>query len=730
MRRWIGLSLPFCALLAACADDYVGKPIPDGGAADGGGGGGGGGGGDLTLAKRTCETAFSFDPGRSIGKVAIAGEWNGWKTDATPMTGPDASGKYSAQVMLMPGAHAYKLVVDGTDWQFDPRNPYRKYVGGVENSVVEVDDCNAPRIAFVKLDKSADGSLRAEARLEGPADGTAVARGDVEVLLDGAAAGTVGDDGHITVTASGLAKNKHRVTVRAKDRMGRTAKELVVPFWIEETPFDFRDGLMYFVFTDRFRDGTTGNTQPAGDVDARANYAGGDFAGVTQAIESGYFDSLGVRTLWLSPPNANPDHSEIGMGGYKYTGYHGYWPTAGREVQKRFGDLAALKALVAAAHAHGIRVIVDSVLNHVHSEHPYWQMHKNDGWFFGSGGCVCGGPGCDWNAHALDCWFQPYMPDVNYENWDAQVAMIDDALFWVRECDIDGFRVDAVKHFQRAATRRLRAKLRDDFEHAGPLFYLVGETFDGDRGLIKSFMGGDLLHAQFDFPLYFALRDALAYYSTSMRTLDQAVRDSEDVFGAAPMSPFIGNHDVARFLTMAAGMLASDPLQQAWNAPPGAPPNEDAYFKQRLALTFTATQPGVPLVYYGDEFGLPGAGDPDNRRFMKWSGYSGYEQATIDHVKRLGAARAELVALRRGTRVTMWIDDDVLVHARVAGQSVVVVAINRAFSARSIQVPVHAQAQIADGAVLKDRLGGPNVTVGGQSLSLNLPAHSSAALAP
>ena len=84
--------------------------------------------------------------------------------------------------------------------------------------------------------------------------------------------------------------------------------------------------------------------------------------------------------------------------------------------------------------------------------------------------------------HALDCWFEPYLPDLNYQSYDAMKTMIDDAIYWAREADVDGFRVDAVKHFLPAATRRLRSELHDQLEHAGPLYYLVGETFDGDRG--------------------------------------------------------------------------------------------------------------------------------------------------------------------------------------------------------------------------------------------------------
>ena len=726
-------------MLAGCSQYSADHPSgdPDGGGVelpDGATSSGGDGPSTGTPPVRACTTSFTFDPGHPATTVGVAGEWNAWDPKMGALTGPDATGAFSGALTIPTGDHAYKLVVDGKDWVLDPANPYSKYVGGVENSLVEVEDCALPQLGFVKLDRTPDGTMSAQVQYVDGSGAAGIDPDKLEVLLDGApvagALTMMAPNGLLTIGASGLAKDKHRLAIHAADKAGHPARELTVPFWIEDQPFDFRDGLLYFAFTDRFRNGAPGNDALVSGVDGRANYLGGDYAGIQLAIESGYFDALGVRTLWLSPPNTNPDHGETGTGGHLYTGYHGYWPTSGREVQARFGGLPALKALVAAAHKRGLRVIVDTVLNHVHKDHPFWVQHKNDGWFNGTGGCVCGGTNCDWTQHALDCWFQDYLPDLDYTNYDAMKAMIDDALFWAREADVDGFRVDAVKHFLHAATRRLRSKLHDELEHVGPLFYLVGETFDGDRGLINSYVGPRELHAQFDFPIYFAVRDALASYSQTLRALETAVTDSKAAFGGAPMSPFLGNHDVPRFLSQAAGMLTSDPQGEAWSAPPAAPPDESAYWKLRLALTFVATQPGVPLLYYGDEYGLVGAGDPDNRRFMKWSGYTAWEQSTLDVAQKLGAARRELVALQRGGERTLWIDDELFADPRTSGAAAAVVVINRAFSPRTVQVPVPAGVPLPDGTVLKDRLGGPDVTVAGGQLPLVLPAHFSAVLAP
>jgi neopullulanase len=713
--------------LVACADGDGGPD--DLGSSDG-------------LVRRSCRTTLVYRPGRALSGVGVAGEWNGFRPADTPMSGPDSTGGYSAELDLPAGVYAYKLVVTengSPSWLRDPGNPYSKFVDGEENSALEVGDCQAPLVRFVRLERSADGALSAELQYVDGASGAGL--GSLTVTLDGAPIDATPDAaGRVLVTAAGLARDKHRLVVRASDAAGRAARELHVPFWIEEEVFDFRDGLLYFVFTDRFRNGSPGNDAPAGGVAATANYDGGDFAGVREQIEAGYFDALGVRTLWISPPNANPGEGYAGSDGRQYTGYHGYWPSAGRDTQPRFGTLEELRALVRAAHRHGMRVVIDSVLNHVHRDHPLYAAHKTDGWFNGDGSCVCGQGSCDWDVHRVDCWFTSYLPDVNYQSWDATEAMIEDALFWARELDIDGFRVDAVKHFEHAATRRLRGRLRAELEHAGALYYLVGETFtggdDGGRQYIKSFLGADELHAQFDFPIYWGILGALGTYSTTMRALEAASNATDATFGEAPMSPFFGNHDVPRFVTQASLMLVGDGKEQAWTNPPGAPSDSAGYIKLRLAITFVGTQPGVPLVYYGDEIGLPGAQDPDNRRPMKWDAHSADEAETLAHTRRVGAARRELRALRRGLRKTAWIDDDLYVYARYlpasgsAAAEAALVVINRSWNARSAEVPVPVDVALPDGTVLKDRLGGGDVVVHDGKVSIAIGAHTSAILAP
>src|SRR5207302_3683774 len=131
---------------------------------------------------------------------------------------------------------------------------------------------------------------------------------------------------------------------------------------------DWRDAVMYFAMIDRFNDGDSSNNSTVAGAEFPGQYQGGDFVGLQQKIESGYFTELGVNTLWITSPLDNANLAYIGSDGHMYSGYHGYWPGDETKVESHFGTEAELKAMVDSAHAHGMQVLVDYVMNHVSSE--------------------------------------------------------------------------------------------------------------------------------------------------------------------------------------------------------------------------------------------------------------------------------------------------------------------------------------------------------------------------
>ena len=117
--------------------------------------------------------------------------------------------------------------------------------------------------------------------------------------------------------------------------------------------------------------------------------------------------------------------------------------------------------MIGAAHDNGMRVMMDFVVNHVHEDHEYVQ--NNSDWF--TSGCICGQADCDWTEHRLDCQFTAYMPDVNWKNRQASEQMIADALWWMETFDLDGARIDAVKHVENLAVANLVSQINLSLIH-------------------------------------------------------------------------------------------------------------------------------------------------------------------------------------------------------------------------------------------------------------------------
>jgi glycosidase len=502
------------------------------------------------------------------------------------------------------------------------------------------------------------------------------------------------------------------------------------PFTCDEgPPLDsaieaWRDAVLYFVLVDRFIDGDPSNNgSPIAGVPSAANYHGGDWQGVINKIKEGYFTKLGVNSLWLSVPVDNTEMSGVGTDGKNYSAYHGYWPKDFYKTEERLGTMAKLKELVEEAHKVNITVLIDYAANHVHNSAPVYS--QNPGWFWpnsnGNGGnCVCG-DGCAWEGGATEkCWFTSYLPDFNYEVAAARKYSIDNMIWWWKETGIDGFRLDALKHMHLSWLTDLRARTNTEIDAVtGKHFYMVGETYTGDKGLIKYYVDPlKKLDGQFDFPQRAEICSKILLRQGSMQELESFLNGNDSYYDKGIMSTFIGNHDLPRVIHLAQDTpLWTDSWDGGkninWANQPGLPGEQSAFERMAAAFTLLMTTRGVPLIYYGDEIGLPGAGDPDNRRDMQWSGYSAGQNLLKTHLEKLGQIRKDHVALRRGNRSGVWATTDTMAYKMVHPMETVYVAINRGNQQGSVS-------GLPSGS-LTNLLTGQTVT----GPTLNLPARSS-----
>jgi len=688
---------------------------------------------------RECLLHIAMDAPGETG-VALAGEFTNWADGELPLEDPEGDGTWELLIdatSLTPGNYGYKLHTASDLWVLDPSNPLAKWVDGVENSKLVVPDCTLPELQLMALDvDAAAGTLVAVVAAVDGVDGAGIDPASASVRHQGAViepAPFDPDTNLFEVQLTGLTRGT-KVTLRfTVSNDAGAAEELTLPVWVEdEGEWSWQDSVMYFAFTDRFADGADDHDDPpACAPEHLANWKAGDWPGITQKIEEGYFDDLGVNVLWISPPYDNPDECMTGnVPGKQYTAYHGYFPVSLTEPEERFGSMDDLRALTAAAHSRGIRVIADLVANHMYWSAEVYQEHEADGWFHGYTPCA---PAWD---KPIECWFQSYMPDWDH-TVDPVVEMVtDSALHWAREADLDGFRVDAVKHMVHNYSRTLRWKLDRTFAHASHRIYLVGETFMGEWGggtgqsetVIKEYVNAWELDGQFDFPMYWALLKATGRDESGFDALGQFLIDSDGYYGPdSLMCSFIGNHDVPRFASHAAGQIGdlwgNGSAQQGWDDPPPQPTDQETYLRTGLAFGLMMTLPEIPLIYYGDEIGLAGAGDPDNRRVMPWTGLNADQETLRAAVEVLGTLRQELPALRRGDLTVTVADPELLVFERSHGGETVIVAASRASEEVQVDVPVSSL-----GAAALERITGTEIAVTGGQAALTLPPFGVAVL--
>lgn len=472
-----------------------------------------------------------------------------------------------------------------------------------------------------------------------------------------------------------------------------------------QTPDWVKDAVFYQIFPDRFaksaRVPKSTHLQPWGAPPTGHAYQGGDLLGVVERLD--YLADLGINALYLNP---------IFQSGSNHRYHtHDYF-----QVDPMLGGNAALRELVDAAHARGIRVVLDGVFNH--ASRGFFQFHdilENGAesayidWFTVE----------DWplrpygskqpNYHAW--WGNPALPKFNTNTPAVRRFIYDVARFWI-EFGIDGWRLDVPAEIDDDAFWR---EFRRVVRAANPEAYIVGEIWhDAERWL-----QGD----QFDAVMNYGVsRAALGFFAHD--TFDRLQRPGG--FRLAPLGArafaneinrlltiydwqitqaqlnLLDSHDTARFIHQAGG---------DWDA-------------LRLSLLFLMTLPGAPCLYYGTEIGMEGGPDPDCRRAFPWEQPQTWRQDLFAFTQRAIALRRELPALRRGSFSTLYAHEQVCAFARRTEADAAVVVLNAGPEAREVTLDV--DGLLPDG-VLADVWGGLTGRVSrGMLRHLEAPARSAA----
>jgi glycosidase len=344
----------------------------------------------------------------------------------------------------------------------------------------------------------------------------------------------------------------------------------------------------------------------------------GDLPGLTSRLD--YIKGLGANCIWLMPVMQSPS-------------YHGYDTTDFYNVNKDYGTNDDFKKLMQEAHARGINVLIDLVINHTSDQHPWFKEAQTPGsakrdWYIWS----VSDPGYKGPWGATAWWpkganqfyygvFDASQPDLNFRNPDVTKEIYNVTRFWLQDMGVDGFRLDAAKHLiedgkNQINTPETKAWLRDwvkYYKSIKPTAFTVGEV-NGTSDELQGYWP-DELDSYFEFGLASSMVRSVA--KGSPLTFLQAEDLANTSWPYQRWSTFLTNHDQNRVMSLYQGDVT----------------------QMKLAASLLLTTPGLPFIYYGEELGAQGAKpDEEIRTPMQWdsSPTAGFTTGTPWH--KLNAA--------------------------------------------------------------------------------------------
>jgi len=424
------------------------------------------------------------------------------------------------------------------------------------------------------------------------------------------------------------------------------------PAWV-------KDAVFYQIFPERFANGDPSNDPegalPWGSKPEWHNYFGGDLQGVLERLD--HLAELGVNAIYFTPLfQARTNHK------YDTEDY--------LRVDRHFGDNALLKKLVNACHARGIRVMLDAVFNHAGGTFPPFLDVKANGaaskyadWFHVRSFPLRKEEGVPtYDAFA----FEEHMPKLNTAHPDVQDYLLGVARYWIEEVGIDGWRLDVANEVDH----RFWRKFRDVVKAAKPDCYILGEMFHD----AVMWLQGDQFDAVMNYPFTGAALDFFARHKLDARGLADAMQRQLASYprqASEAMFNLLDSHDTPRLLTVCGGDKR----------------------RMKLAALFQLTFPGAPCIYYGDEVGMAGEGDPDCRRCMVWDPAEQDRDLFAFYKNAIRLRRAH-AALRAGSIRFLLAEpgDGRVLYERGDGSERLLVALNRSEAEAAFPLPHQAGA--------------------------------------
>jgi glycosidase len=400
------------------------------------------------------------------------------------------------------------------------------------------------------------------------------------------------------------------------NKLNNENKEFIFPV-LERRARDIRtigpEDVVYLLMPDRFADGDPENNLIPGHNDPvrpdhRWGRRGGDLQGVMDHLD--YLQELGITALWMTPVYEN-----------NYVNcYHGYTPTNTYAVEPFLGTFDSYKALADSCGKRGIKLIQDHIVNHLAPTHPIAQDPPSPEWLNGT---VDEHEECNYRIMDVtdiyapeevrrkpaEGWFAGYLADMNLRHPEVLDYWIYHAIWWIESVGLDGIRQDTYAYSDQEGLRRWAAALKREY----PQLFIVGEIMEFDRSRLAFFFNAERDNALSSIADFGFSSEIYQLIAENKPVADFYREISNDFIYSDPnrMLTFMDNHDMGRFYTAVKGNIRD--------------------YLNAFALLFTMR--GIPQIYYGNEIGMEGGHDPENRREFP-GGFPGAEQNAFEQSGR------------------------------------------------------------------------------------------------
>lgn len=511
---------------------------------------------------------------------------------------------------------------------------------------------------------------------------------------------TVTNKGVLYIDRS-VAAGYYQVPVSITDMYGNTMYTYIPVTVVEKETTDksWDEARVYFIVTDRFNDGdsTNNGTLETGYAPEKAeSYHGGDLKGITEKLS--YLQELGINTIWITPIVDNIDW--IVNEDLTQTGYHGYWAQDFTKLDEHLGTTEDLDELLDEAHKHGIKVMVDIVVNHSgYARSNGTGLENFDGMLR---------VGDEIGTDFLHGGSNSDLPDFKTEVQEVRDQLIAWQTAWASHTtaagnSIDYFRVDTVKHVEHETWSELKTALAE----VNPYFKMIGEFYGASYNNTGDYLGNGEMDAELDFD-FKSVASSLVNGNIDSAEASLEARNSA-LTSSVTMGQFLSSHDEDGFVYSQGYDLA----------------------KGKLAASLQMTAKGIPVIYYGEEIGLSGPnafGVKDNNRYdMVFDDLTEEQQSMLTHYKKLLAARemySEVFATGTRTKVAGGDEDGYLVFRRGEGADAVYVALNTTDKAKTVTVTLDTAAEDEATVIetMTDVYSGKEYAVEGNTIQITIPS--------